>query len=186
MRCSREKLQTQLNHSQKMEAVGSLAGGVAHDLNNLLSPILGYGEMLRDDLDPGDTRRESLDEIMRAGLRARDLVRQLLAFSRKQILEFRPVDLNNIVAGLKNLLQRTIREDIEMAFDLSLDPEVTMADIGQIEQVIMNLAVNAADAMPEGGRLTIETSMKHRNLHSIFPSRAVQGDPEPSAREAPD
>jgi CheY-like chemotaxis protein/two-component sensor histidine kinase len=127
-------------------------------LNNLLSPILGYSEMLRDDLDPEDDRRESVDEIMSAGLRARDLVRQLLAFSRKQILEFKPVDLNRVVAGLRNLLQRTIREDIEMAFDLSPEPEVVMADVGQIEQVIMNLAVNAADAMPEGGRLTIETS----------------------------
>jgi signal transduction histidine kinase len=154
----REKLQNQLSQSQKMEGIGSLAGGVAHDLNNLLSPILGYSEMLRDDLDPADNRRESVDEIMSAGLRARDLVRQLLAFSRKQILEFKPVDLNKVVAGLKNLLQRAIREDIEMVFEPSPDPEVILADIGQIEQVILNLAVNAADAMPEGGQLAIETS----------------------------
>jgi len=154
----RVNLQAQLNQAQKIESIGRLAGGVAHDLNNLLSPILGYSEMLRDDLDPEDDRRESVDEIMSAGLRARDLVRQLLAFSRKQILEFKPIDLNKVVAGLKKLLQRTIREDIEMSFDLSPEPEVVMADMGQIEQVIMNLAVNAADAMPKGGQLTIETS----------------------------
>ena len=151
-------LEKQYHQAQKVESIGRLAGGVAHDLNNLLSPILGYSEMLRDDLDPEDDRRESVDEIMSAGLRARDLVRQLLAFSRKQILEFRPVDLNKVVAGLRNLLQRTIREDIEMTFAFSPAPEVIMADMGQVEQVIMNLAVNAADAMPEGGQLTIETS----------------------------
>jgi two-component system, cell cycle sensor histidine kinase and response regulator CckA len=153
----REKLHDQLAQFQKLEAIGSLAGGVAHDLNNLLSPILGYGEMLRDDLDPEDMRRESVDEIIGAGLRARDLVRQLLAFSRKQILEFKPLNLNKIAAGLERLLRYTIREDIEMEFDLTPDAGVVMADIGQVEQVIMNLSVNAADAMPEGGELTIET-----------------------------
>ena len=152
------KLAEQYHQAQKVESIGRLAGGVAHDLNNLLSPILGYSEMLRDDLDPEDNRRESVNEIMSAGLRARDLVRQLLAFSRKQIMEFKPVDLNKVVAGLRNLVQRTIREDIEMTFAFSPAPEVIMADMGQVEQVIMNLAVNAADAMPEGGQLTIETS----------------------------
>jgi len=153
-----KKLQAQLIQARKIESIGTLAGGVAHDLNNLLSPIIGYSEMLRDDLDSEDARRDSMDEIISAGLRARDLVRQLLAFSRKQILEFKPVNLNKVAAGLEKLLQRTIREDIQMEFDLTSDAGVVMADIGQIEQVIMNLSVNAADAMPEGGKLTIETN----------------------------
>lgn len=153
----REKLREQLAQSQKMEAIGSLAGGVAHDLNNLLSPILGYGEMLREELDTEDARRESVEEIISAGLRARDLVRQLLAFSRKQILEFKPLNLNKVAAGLERLLRRTIREDIEMKFELSPGVGVVMADIGQIEQVIINLSVNAVEAMPQGGKLTLET-----------------------------
>jgi len=151
------QLEVQYHQAQKVESIGRLAGGVAHDLNNLLSPILGYSEMLRDDLDLGDARRDSMDEIISAGLRARDLVRQLLAFSRKQILEFRPVNLNKVATGLEKLLQHTIREDIEMEFDLTPGLGVVLADIGQIEQVIMNLSVNAADAMPEGGKLTLET-----------------------------
>ena len=152
------ELEKQYQQVQKVESIGRLAGGVAHDLNNLLSPILGYSELLRDELDSEDSRRESVDEIMSAGLRARDLVRQLLAFSRKQILEFKALDLNKVTAGLEKLLRRTIREDIEMVFKLSSDAQMVMADIGQIEQVIMNLSVNASDAMPEGGLLTIETS----------------------------
>ncbi len=154
---NREKLQAQLNQTRKIESIGTLAGGVAHDLNNLLSPILGYSEILRDDFDPEDARRESVNEIISAGLRARDLVRQLLAFSRKQILEFKPVGLNKVAVGLEKLLRHTIREDIEMEFDLRPDTGLVMADTGQIEQVIMNLSVNAADAMPEGGKLTVET-----------------------------
>jgi two-component system, cell cycle sensor histidine kinase and response regulator CckA len=165
----RAKLREQLAQSQKLEAIGSLAGGVAHDLNNLLSPILGYGEMLRDDLDLEDARRESVEEIMSAGLRARDLVRQLLAFSRKQILEFKPVDLSRAAAGLRKLLRHTIREDIEVEFDLSPAAAVVMADIGQIEQVIINLSVNAADAMPEGGKLTVETG--HAYLDEEYAKR---------------
>ena len=153
-----EKLEEQYHQAQKLESIGRLAGVVSHDLNNLLSPILGYGEMLLDDLDPGDARRESVDEILRAGLRARDLVRQLLAFSRKQTLEYTPVDMNKAVTGFEMLLRRTIREDIAIEIIQSPDIRTIMADIGQIEQVIMNLAVNAAGAMPEGGRLTIETA----------------------------
>jgi len=151
------RLEVQYRQMQKVESIGRLAGGVAHDLNNLLSPILGYSEMLLGDLDPEDNRRESVDEIMSAGLRARDLVRQLLAFSRKQTLEFKPVDLSDAVAGLEKLLRRTMPEDIIIEFDLCSDA-IVMADLSQIEQVIMNLSVNAADAMSEGGRLTIETS----------------------------
>ena len=153
-----KKLEAQLFQSRKLEAVGSLAGGVAHDFNNLLSPILGYGELLLYDLDPGDSRRQSIEEIVKAGHRARDIVRQLLAFSRKQTLEFKTVDLNKIISDFFSLLRRTIREDISI--DTILSPSIPFidADPGQIEQVIMNLAVNAQDAMPKGGRLTIETS----------------------------
>jgi PAS domain S-box-containing protein len=154
----RALLEEQYHQAQKVESIGRLAGGVAHDLNNLLTPILGYSEILKDDLDPSDTRRESVEEVLNAGFRARDLVRQLLAFSRKQTLEYRPMDLNIALTGFGKLLQRTIREDIEIEIIPSPDILTIMADIGQIEQVIMNLAVNAQDAMPEGGCLTIETA----------------------------
>lgn len=151
------RLEEQYQQAQKVESIGRLAGGVAHDLNNLLSPILGAGELLRSDLDPDDTRQESVDHIMNAGLRAREIVRQLLAFSRKQILKFKPVGINKIVKGFEKLIRRTIREDIEIHIITSPDVRTVMADVGQMEQVIMNLAVNAQDAMPEGGSLTIET-----------------------------
>jgi PAS domain S-box-containing protein len=154
----KRKLEEQYHRAQKVESIGRLAGGVAHDLNNLLSPILGYGEMLLDDLGPEDERRESVDEILRAGFRARDLVRQLLAFSRKQTLEYRPVDMGEAVRRFERLLRRAIREDIEIRIIPSPSIPTVMADIGQMEQVIMNLAVNAGAAMPEGGVLTIETA----------------------------
>ena len=154
----KSRLEEQYHQAQKVESIGRLAGGVAHDLNNLLSPILGYSEILLDDLGPDDARREYVDEILASGLRARDLVRQLLAFGRKQTLEYKPLNLNKTVRRFEKLLQRTIREDIEIEILLSPDIPIVMADIVQIEQVIMNLAVNAADAMPEGGRFTIETA----------------------------
>jgi len=152
------KIEAQYRQAQKVESIGRLAGGVAHDLNNLLSPILGYGEMLRDDLGTDDARRDKVDEIVRAGFRARDLVHQLLAFSRKQALELKVVEFNKTVTGFEKLLRRTIREDIELELFLSPDPMTIKADVGQIEQVLMNLAVNASDAMPDGGKLTIETA----------------------------
>jgi PAS domain S-box-containing protein len=151
------RLEAQFQQSQKLESVGRLAGGVAHDLNNLLAPILGYGEMLLEDLSEEDVRRAPLEEMVRSGLRARDLVRQLLAFSRKQVLEFKPVDLNQILKQFENLLRRTIREDVAMTMAPAPSLPLIRADTGQLEQVIMNLAVNAQDAMPEGGELTIET-----------------------------
>jgi PAS domain S-box-containing protein len=153
-----EKLHGQLVQIQRMEAVGRLAGGVAHDLNNLLAPIIGLSELLLMKPDMDEKRRQTLDAILDAGLRARDLVGQLLAFSRKQALEFKPADINRIIAGFEKLLRRTIPEDIAMTLALSPHPCTVMADSGQIEQVIMNLTVNAADAMPDGGRLTIETA----------------------------
>ncbi len=155
----REKLRELLLQSQKIEAIGQLAGGIAHDLNNLLSPIIGYGEILQTQLGDRDPRHKAVDAILSAGLRARDLVRQLLAFSRKQTLVFKPVNINQTIEGFQKLLRRTIREDITIEIILAPRIQPVMADAGQIEQIIMNLAVNAADAMPDGGRLTIETAM---------------------------
>jgi PAS domain S-box-containing protein len=154
-----DNMKNQLVQAQKMESIGRLAGGIAHDLNNLLSPILGYGEMMLEDLWPNDEKVDSVREILQAGTRARDLVRQLLAFSRKQTLEFKPVDINNIIESFKKLLIRTIPEDIEIHYALSNKILPIMADIGQIEQVIMNLSVNAADSMPNGGKLSLETAL---------------------------
>ena len=153
----RERLQEQLNQASKMESVGRLAGGVAHDLNNLLSPILGFSELLLDDLALNDERRTSVERIVSAGNRARDLVFQLLAFSRKQPLAFRPLGLNTTISNFRKLLRRTIPEDIEIRLRLTTEANTILGDLGQIEQVLMNLAANAADAMPDGGTLTIAT-----------------------------
>ena len=159
MEKEKARIEDQYRQAQKVEAIGRLAGGVAHDLNNLLVPILGYGEMLMEDFSPKDARRESVSQIVSAGFKARDLVRQLLAFGRKQSLEYKTLDLNKIIRGFKKLVRRTIREDILIEIILSPGIRTVQADIGNIEQVIMNLAVNAQDAMPEGGRLTLETAM---------------------------
>ena len=152
-------LEKQLIQVQRLESLGRLAGGVAHDLNNLLSPILGYSELLLAGIASHDPRKERLKQINEAGIRARDLVRQLLAFSRKQTLEVKPVNINDVISDFEKLLQRAIREDIELSICLSPCIKPIMADIGQIEQGIMNLAINATDAMPEGGKLTIETAL---------------------------
>ena len=153
-------LKDHLRQAQKMEAVGQLAGGIAHDLNNLLSPILGFSEMLMEDLDETDEHRESINEIMRAGMRARDLVRKLLAFSRKQTLAVKPVNINTILKEFEKLLRRTIREDIDIEFNMAPSLPACVADDGQIEQVIINLAINAADAMPDGGKLGFTTRVE--------------------------
>ncbi|HQH26002.1 MAG TPA: ATP-binding protein, partial [Oligoflexia bacterium] len=151
------RLEEHYNQSQKLESVGRLAGGVAHDLNNLLTPMLGYSEMLLDELQSNNSCRDTVQEIIRAGERAQELVNQLLAFSRKQTLEVRLVDLNAVISGIKRLLRRTIREDV--LFDVLTDRDVlpVLGDTGQLEQVLINLAVNAQDAMPNGGKLTITT-----------------------------
>lgn len=175
----KSQMEAQFHQAQKMESVGRLAGGVAHDLNNLLSPILGYGEMLLDEFIEGDDRKESVAQIVNAGERARDLVRQLLAFSRKQVLELKPIDLNNTVNGFKKLLRRTIREDVVIQFIPAPSIPHIRGDVGQLEQIIMNLMVNAQDAMPDGGILTIETAVTHLDdgyaaaYHDVMPGRFV-------------
>lgn len=155
----KRSLKEQLLMAQKMESVGRLSGGVAHDLNNLLTPILGYGDLVLEDLPEGDEHRESVQEILQAALRARDLVRQLLAFGRRQAMEFKTVDLNNMIEDFRGLLRRAIHEDIEIRFRPSPDNPHIRGDRGQLEQVIMNFAVNAQDAMPDGGTFTIETDV---------------------------
>lgn len=159
----RVRLEEQYHQAQKVESIGRLAGGVAHDLNNLLTPVLGYGQIMFHDFEEGDKRKGYLEQIMRASERARDLVGQLLAFSRKQTLQYQPLDINGVIQKFSKLLRRTIREDIELVFDLADDLKTVEADIGQIEQVLMNLSVNAADAMTGGGRLTFETAMVDRH-----------------------
>jgi len=155
----KQKLQDLLFQSQKMESVGLLAGGVAHDLNNMLTPILGHCELLLEELSAGDEKRHPLEQIMRAGERARDVVRQLLAFSRKQVLEFKPVDLNRVLRDFIGLLRRTIRENVMIKFSPGETLPPLMGDVVQLEQVIVNLVVNAQDAMPGGGTLFIGTGM---------------------------
>ena len=155
----RQRLQSQFIQAQKMEAVGRLAGGIAHDFNNLLTIISGYCELLMmSDIPVGDKRRESVASIRDAGERAARLTQQLLAFSRKAVIEPRLIDLNELVSDSANLLRRLIGEDIILAVVMAPRPIPIKADPGQLEQVIMNLVVNARDAMPTGGRLTIETS----------------------------
>jgi PAS domain S-box-containing protein len=150
-------LENQLRQSQKMEAVGRLAGGIAHDFNNLLGVITGYGELLQRDIGPGQQGFRRLEEIRKAADRASNLTRQLLAFSRKQVLEPKVLDLNTVVADIAKMLRRLIGEDIQLITVFAEDLGRVKADPGQMEQVIVNLAVNARDAMPRGGKLIIET-----------------------------
>ncbi len=154
----RHRLEEQLHHSQKMEAVGRLAGGIAHDFNNLLSVIVGYGYMIQSSSDGDPGLRNSADQIMHAAKRASGLTRQLLAFSRKQVLHPEIVDLNGIVNTLNEMLPRLVGEDVDVRVVQGARLRSVKADPGQIEQCIMNLVVNARDAMPEGGKLTIETA----------------------------
>lgn len=153
----RVALEAQLRQAQKMDAIGTLAGGVAHDFNNLLTAILGYADLISEELPADHPAREDLSEVQKAGLSAAALTRQLLAFSRKQIRQPQPMDLNAAIANVESMLRRVIGEHI--AFDTKLAPELAPvnADPGQIEQIVMNLVVNARDAMRAGGRLTIET-----------------------------
>ncbi len=167
----RKDLEQQLYQSQKMEAVGGLAGGIAHDFNNLLSVITSYTDFVLDKLPEDDRRHADLMEVQKASERAIGLVRQLLAFSRKQILEPRVIDLNRVVSDVEKMLRRLLGEDIELEVKLAGDLGTVLADAGQVEQVIMNLVVNARDAMPKGGNLTIETA-NVEILESGAPSQA--------------
>src|SRR5450759_3675662 len=153
----RLQLEAQYRQSQKMEAIGQLAGGVAHDFNNLLTVIMGNTDLLLSDTSANDSKRGPLADVRTAAERAADLTRQLLAVSRKQILEPKLVDVHEVVSGIEKMLRRLIGEDVELLTDLAADPSWVKVDPGQLEQVVMNLAMNARDAMPRGGRLTIRT-----------------------------
>ena len=153
----RVALEEKLRHSQKMEAIGRLAGGVAHDFNNLLTVIMGYNQILTDGVPAVGRLMNATVQIRTASERAEEITRQLLAFSRKQVLQPRVIDLNDVMMNLDTMLRRLIGEDIEVLTVPGRDVGTVRADPGQIEQVIMNLAVNARDAMPRGGKLTLET-----------------------------
>ncbi len=150
------RLEGQLLQSRKMESVGLLAGGVAHDFNNMLTPILGYTELLASDFTAGDSRLEQLEIIKNAAERARNLTQRLLAFSRKQLIELKTVDLGDVIRRFQDMLHQTIREDIRIAISIPPSLSAVRADAGQIEQVLLNLSFNAQDAMPGGGTLAIE------------------------------
>ncbi len=152
-----ERLEEQLRHSQKMEAIGLLAGGVAHDFNNLLQAILGHAELALSEPQSQEQVKASLKQVVKGGERAAELTTQLLAFSRQQVLSPVALDLNDVIARLLKLIQRGIGEDIDLEFNPGSDLGVVNADPGQMEQVLMNLCVNARDAMPDGGRVVIET-----------------------------
>jgi PAS domain S-box-containing protein len=153
----RRNLERQLLQAQKMESVGRLAGGVAHDFNNHLTVINGYCAMLLDEMGPADPLREPVDEILLAGQRAAALTRQLLAFSRKQVAEPRVISLNDVVAEARKMLSRLIGDDVEIITHLDAGLGSVVADSSQMNQVLMNLAINARDAMPDGGRIIMET-----------------------------
>ncbi|QEG30215.1 Blue-light-activated protein [Gemmata obscuriglobus] len=153
----RRQLEDQYRHAQKMEAVGRLAGGIAHDFNNLLTVINGYSKIVLDEMPDGDPHRESVGMVRDAGKRAAVLTRQLLAFSRKQVLQPTTLNLNDLLDGMSRMLAQLIGADVDLTVRGAPEPWPVRADAGQVEQVVMNLAVNARDAMPTGGRLTIET-----------------------------
>ncbi len=153
----KRKLEEQLRQAQKMEAIGTLAGGVAHDFNNILTAIIGYGNIIKMKMKPDDPLQASIDEILSSSDRAANLTRGLLAFSRKQIINPSPVDLNSVVLSIDKLLLRLIGEDVHLSTSLAEESLIVMADAVQIEQVLMNLATNARDAMPDGGTLSITT-----------------------------
>lgn len=176
----RKRLEEQLRQAQKMEAVGRLAGGLAHDFNNLLTVINGYSEIILDSLDVQSPLRPLMEDVMKAGERGAGLTRQLLAFSRQQMLQPKVLDLNEVVAELCNLLRRMIGEDVELVLKPGLGLQKVQVDPGQIQQVLMNLAINARDAMPTGGTLTIETCNEEIKCgqtsdgSQVFPGQYVQ------------
>ena len=169
------QLEEELSQSRKMDAIGQLAGGVAHDFNNLLTVIMSYSSLLLGDIEPTDPRRQDVQEISDAAERAAALTGQLLAFSRKQVMHTRPISVNTVVAGLEKMLRRLIGEDIELVISLGDLLHLVNADPGQLEQVIINLAVNARDAMHNGGKLRITTS------NAVLPADSRGKRAEPSA-----
>jgi two-component system, cell cycle sensor histidine kinase and response regulator CckA len=173
------KAEEQLRHSQKMEAIGRLAGSVAHDFNNLLSVILGHGSFMLQDLKGPDPLRDEVNAILKAGERAADLTRQLLAFSRQQLLAPRVLDLNLVVKDSERMLRRLLGEDIELVTRYERELIKVRVDASQIDQVVMNLAVNARDAMPDGGKLTIET--QNVLLDDSYASEHFEVTPGPHA-----
>jgi PAS domain S-box-containing protein len=170
---ARHALEEQYQQAQKMEAVGRLAGGVAHDFNNLLTVILGYCELMLDDLPAGDARRLDIEQIQTAGDSASSLTRQLLAFSRKQIIEPTVLNLNTVIANMRTMLGRLIGEDIKIVIALNREPAMVVADYAQLEQIVLNLAVNARDAMPDGGTLTIGTAAVELDADEVKAHTAV-------------
>jgi two-component system cell cycle sensor histidine kinase/response regulator CckA len=167
----RKQLEEQLLQAQKMEAIGKLAGGIAHDFNNLLTAIMGYSELVLVNMEPDNPHRENLEEIRLAGKRASSLTHQLLAFSRKQVLKPKILNLNQVVKGMERMLQRIIGEDIHLNSQLEPQLNKIKADNGQLEQIILNLTVNAVDAMPNGGTLIIKTQNEKipHNASSLSP-----------------
>ncbi len=154
----RKTMEEQLRQAQKLETLGSLAGGIAHDFNNLLSPIIGYAELGLNQLTPAGPLYEELNQILKAALRASNLTRQILAFSRKQTLEVKIIDLNELIRDFLAMVQRLLGETVEVQLRVTPDPALIRADRSQIEQVLLNIAINARDAMPDGGTLTVETA----------------------------
>src|SRR5207237_4078074 len=173
----RNRLEEQFRQSQKMEAVGRLAGGVAHDFNNLLTVITGYSDMLLAGRDLKEAQRTALEEIRRSAERGGALTHQLLAFSRRQPLEARLVAINQLVIQIEKMLRRLIGEDIEFVTIVAAAQDVVQADPGRLEQVIVNMVVNARDAMPHGGKLTIETGVAH--LSEAFSAKQLGVAPGP-------
>lgn len=173
-------LRAQLMQAQKMEAIGTLAGGIAHDFNNLLQVIIGYTELMLMDRNLKEKLRQNISSVNKAALNGADLVKRILTFSRKTESRPKPVDLNHEIRQIKGLLDRTISKMIEIELDLSEEIDPINADASQIEQIIMNLAVNARDAMPAGGRLILETN--NTNLDSEYCANHIEATPGPSVR----
>ena len=173
----RESLEAQFRQAQKMEAVGRLAGGVAHDFNNQLTAILGYTDLLARRGGPQAPARHDLEQIRKAATQAATLTRQLLAFSRKQVLQARVLNPNAVVHDMRNILSRLLGEDIQLETALAPDAGNVRTDPGQLQQVIMNLVVNARDAMPEGGKLTLETG--NVTLDETYAQTHVEVKPGP-------
>jgi nitrogen-specific signal transduction histidine kinase len=173
----RRNLERQLLQAQKMESVGRLAGGVAHDFNNHLTVINGYCAMLLDEMSPDDPLREPVDEILLAGNRAATLTQQLLAFSRKQVAEPRIISINDVVAEARKMLSRLIGDDIEIIVHLDPDLGSVVVDPSQMNQVLVNMAINARDAMPDGGRIIIETLNTDLGEHYAAQHAAVEPGP---------